>query len=229
MATLAPPPAAISPALPPASPAPYCTTTLAPLFPGPVETVVRLTPSNAIFQAAPTALAFLAWIAVDASRRRRAFSRADVSRSFAVGLLAAVAQAVLVWHAFDLLACDDAASFEPWKIIGSVGSLASSALLLVAIAPRAPRATMLTFGALAAGTVLADWSLRERGYRGAMPLVAVQQTYCLLLVTVLSRLPARRMLAPTVTPRDPLAKRSTKKGAAAQIDPLARHGTDARA
>ena len=169
---------------------------LAPLFPEPFAGTPYAaldTPGALAVQAAPTLALLCVWTVLEAARYRKAVPGTTRTAGTVLGLLGAGAFGVLAWRVFDVLACDD---LVEWRLVAVVGSAAYNVVLLLALAPRLPRISTAVTAALAAATVVADWALRREGEAtAAVPLVSLQQLWCLLGVVALSHLPGRRTLA----------------------------------
>lgn len=182
--------------------------------------------SGIVVQAVPSAVVALAWGILEASRRRRAFSRAFRTSSLVMGVAALAAQTVLVWHLFDLLRCadeeGDATTTTTWQYVATVAAPLTDVALLFVVGARLPRIGILLFLALAAATVFADWALRgglaERA-DAAAPLVPIQQLFALLTVVSFARLPGRRHAATSSSGLWPRWPRSTppKKLASSEL------------
>lgn len=191
------------------------------LFPRAGTNATLTDPSAVAAQALPTALVALAWLALEAVRRRRPLSRAARLQGAALGALASGALGVLAWRAFDLLACEGVADAEKWRLVAVVGAPLAGFALLV-LGRRAPRLSVALALALAAGTVVGEWAARSRvAPRAGAPYSAVQLLWLLLAVVLLSYLPgrrgrvgapARRAAAPLHAAVDALAKRAADDG-----------------
>lgn len=191
------------------------------LFPR-VGTNATLTdPGSVALQALPTALVALAWLALEAARRRRPLTRAARLQGTVLGALASGALGVLAWRAFDLLECEGVADAEKWRLVAVVGAPLTGLALLV-LGRRAPRLSILVALALGAGTVVGEWAARSRvAPRAGAPYAAVQHLWLLLAVVLFAHLPGRRVVvaatarssskskATTTTAVDALAKRAS--------------------
>lgn len=172
-------------------------------------------PGALAVQSLPTILVLLAWIGIEASRARTPFTRAARLQGVFLGLLATVALGLLAWRVFDVLECEDRDEMEQWRMLAVVGAPLTGIAILV-VGARCVRLGIVASLALAAGTVVADWAMREslRGTEAATPLAAVQHLWLLLTVVLLSHIPPPRA-ARTASKWDP-------SSAGLTLDPLAR-------
>ena len=199
-----------------------CDGDLKTLFPR-VGTNATLTdPGSVALQALPTALVALAWLALEAARRRRPLTRAARLQGTVLGALASGALGVLAWRAFDLLECEGVADAEKWRLVAVVGApLTGLALLL--LGRRAPRLSILLALALGAGTVVGEWAARSRvAPRAGAPYAAVQHLWLLLAVVLFAHLPGRRVIV-AATARSSSSK---SKAPPTAVDALAKRASD---
>lgn len=148
-------------------------------------------PNAVVVQALPTAIVILVWIALE--RHRAPFTRSAQLQGGLLGLVAATGLGILAWRIFDVLACEDVANAESWRMVAVMGApVAGLALLL--LGPRCARAGIVAALALAGGAVFADWAMRTwlPGTRATSPLAAVQHLWLLYAVVLISHLPSTR-------------------------------------
>tara|TARA_B110000046_G_scaffold6233_1_gene6527 strand:- start:2826 stop:3503 length:678 start_codon:yes stop_codon:yes gene_type:complete len=200
------------------------------LFPRVGSNATLSEPGSVALHALPTALVALAWLLLEAARRRRPFTRAARLQGAVLGMAASGALGVLAWRAFDLLACEGVASAERWRLVAVVGApLTGAALLLVG--RRAPRLSIALALALGAGTVVGEWAARARvSPRAGAPYAAVQHLWLLLAVVLFAHLPGRRR-APIAAARRRTGGTTAAHRAAAPpppIDALAKRAPEER-
>lgn len=143
------------------------------------ETETPVEASEIVVTALPTAYLLCVWLLLEASRERRAFSRAWRRAGALLGLGAGAGLVLCAWRVL----CEDV-----WRAAAAAGAGVFSAVGILALGPRAPRVGIAAFALLAAAAVVANAFLR--GAR--VPLVAAQQLWCLQAAALFPLLPGRR-------------------------------------
>lgn len=165
------------------------------LFPSPDDSVATLTrPVEIIVQSAPITVAACLFLAVCLAPRRRASSIAWKRSNVLLGVaFGAVGHALLAARSAAVLnACDDRLDVA-WRYVLPVAVTLLDLALLLLLAPRSICLSAVAFAVLGGLTVWADAWLRSIESPAAPLMVPVQTLYALQLVTLLPRLPGRRM------------------------------------
>jgi hypothetical protein len=184
---------------------------LDPLFPRTGKTAeARLdAPVAIVVQAVPTAVVALAWLALEAVRRRRSLPRVARLKGLLLGIAHGGVLGLLAWRIFDLLDCAGVGGAEMWRLVGVGGApvVATGMLLLVKRIPRTVAALALL---CAGGSVAAEWAVRTRVTPVAgEPFAAVQHAWLFFAVVAFGHLPARRVQVATPTAADAAAPKPT--------------------
>ena len=172
-----------------------------------------------VVQLAPLMTTLVAWGYIEVQRRRLAFTRRARRQSDFVACVALLVIALLLWRVFDLMQCvEEGNDLNVWRTPVVLGGFAIGGLVFTN-GYRFPRIAIF-LGLLFAGTAAAaDWALRggldllqesnetvvvlnvtQRvtypQATAAVPLVAVQQLWCLFTIAMFARLPSRMARAP---------------------------------
>lgn len=185
-------------------------------------------PAIIAVQASPTVLTLtLLLLLLPHHRRSRALTLNMVVAGQVLSLGATVAQMFLVWRMFERLVCDEhltRSQATNWGVVAISVMGLSHILAILVFGSLYPRSTIGIVLSIASGVVVLDCAFRGWwiSTSAADPLMAVQQLYCFLAVTILWRVFGSARIASSSTPgnHSSSSRRSTMT---TQIDPLQHH------
>ena len=153
-----------------------------PLYPARIPDplpLLRDNPAGTLLQASPALVVALSWIWIESRGRRRGTTVRMHRLSQVVGSAAILAQTLIAWRIFDLFYCEEAEwadRAKPWQYVAVVGGAIANGLLLFVLGPRLPRTSLALALVVAAGAVVADWSLRGGVVTSGAPVQLARAT-----------------------------------------------------
>lgn len=167
-------------------------------------------PGRVAFQAVPTALTLVAWVALEIAPSRRSSRCATRTTSAILSLLSLAAIGAGVWRVFDILECEKVPDVGGWRLLAAVGAPLGGLVSVFIVSRRFPRISALACLGAAGSAVFVDWTLRRvASPLAAQPMAGVQHLWCILVICSLIPLGPKRTRAGRNTFKWPSFRRHT--------------------